>query len=140
MAIANAIIRAAEHKLEALENSVVNGVSKNGEIDFYGVDIDDPVPLRLQILGLTDVRFLDDNGLTPEEEKILLLIDAEAEGMLDPEFLSWRCWEEDSDFLPVKNKLLALYQKLGLDIVSPPTEEIFEKMGTKLILKPNESE
>ncbi len=131
MTIENAIIRAAKHKLEALEISVVNGVSTYGKVDFYGVDIDDPVPLRLQILGLTDVRFLEDNGLTPEEEKILLLIDAEAEGMLDPEFLTWGFWEEDSDFIPVKNKLLALYQKLGLDIVSSSTEEIFEKMEDK---------
>ena len=99
MTIENAIIRAAKHKLEALEISVVNGVSTYGKVDFYGVDIDDPVPLRLQILGLTDVRFLEDNGLTPEEEKILLLIDAEAEGMLDPEFLTWGFWEEDSGFI-----------------------------------------
>ena len=128
MTIENAIIRAAKHKLEALEISVVNCVSTYGKIDFYGVDIDDPVPLRLQVLGLTDVRFLEDNGLTPEEKKILWSIDVEAEGMLDPDFLTWGCWEEDSDLLPVKNKLLALYQKLGLEVVSLSTEEIFEKM------------
>ncbi len=129
MAIENAIIRAARLKLEELESTVVNSVSKHGKIDFYGVDIDDSVPLRLQILGLTDVRFMENNGLTPEEEKILWLIDAEAEGMLDPEFLTWRCWDEDSDFLSVKNRLLAFYQKLELDVGSLSAEEILENMG-----------
>jgi len=129
MAIENAIIRAARLKLEELESAVVNSVSKHGKIDFYGIDIDDSVPLRLQILGLTDVRFMENNGLTPAEEKILWLIDAEAEGMLDPEFLTWRCWDEGSDFLSVKNRLLSLYQKLGLDVGSPSAEEILENMG-----------
>ena len=116
MGVENVIIRTARLKLEELERTVVNGVSQYGKIDFFGVDIDDPVPLRLQILGLTDVRFMENNGLTQEEEKVLWLIDAEAEGMFDPEFPTWGCWEEGSEFLSAKNRLLTLYQKLGLNV------------------------
>ena len=136
MTIENVIIRAARLKLEELERAVVNGVSKYSKVDFYGVDVDDPVPLRLQILGLTDVRFIENNGLTPEEEKVLWLIDTEAEGMFDPEFLTWECWEEGSDFLSAKNRLLALYQKLGLD-VGFPAEEYHGHLHENEFYQPN---